>query len=186
MTWHESVALASVPIVAQTLVTVLHLVLTRLRPAWLPWQSLAVASAAGVVFAVGMTVAIVDHGSSLDLACYVILNSGASVAFAFGYFNFVNLNYTSLRVRLLRELAHRSGGFTVDDIMRQYNAGVALDLRLARLVKAGELRFDGTRYYLGSSRKFLSIGRTVRVVRGVLGVRPQEPKSVKCGEVERS
>src|SRR5271165_1317991 len=71
----------------------------------------------GVAFLVGLgVVAVVDElvlqcvsVGSTDWLGYTLLNCGTYAALAFNYFAFVNLNVTSLRIRLLKELVALDG-----------------------------------------------------------------------------
>jgi hypothetical protein len=166
MPWHAMV-LASVPILALALITLLHLGLSRLWPRRLPWRSLSIASAAGLACAAALTAALLLRAPPSELAAYVFVNAGATAALAFGYFNFVNLNFTSLRVRMLREL-NAIGCLSISDIKVRYGADTVLDLRLARLVEAGELSFDGSVYRLGPSRRILMIGRILDRLKAII------------------
>jgi hypothetical protein len=157
MPW-PAILLASVPILALALIAVLHAGLSRLQPERLPWWSLAIAAAFGLVLSAALTAYLSLAAPPYELAAYVLVNSAGAAALAFGYFNFVNLNFTSLRVRMLREML-ATGSLTLDDLRARYGAEAVLDLRLERLVTAGQLSFDGSVYRLGRSRNILAIGR---------------------------
>jgi hypothetical protein len=62
------------------------------------------------------------------------------------YSNFVNLNFTSLRIRLLKELLATGGTARADDVARKYGSEAILKRRLARLVEWGQLRELSGRY----------------------------------------
>jgi hypothetical protein len=162
-------ALASVPVLALGLVTAAHIILARLRPQRLPWWSLSIAAAAGLIFAAGITayVASLSQCTPRDLAAFVVVNAGCTAALAFGYFNFVNLHFTSLRMRILREMG-TAGRISIADLKARYGADTVLDLRLKRLVDAGELSFDGAVYRLGGSRKILMIGRILDCLKSAI------------------
>jgi hypothetical protein len=165
----SAAALASVPVFALGLITAAHIILARLQPQRLPWWSLSIAAAAGLIFAAAITAYVASLGQRTpwDLAAYVVVNAGCTAALAFGYFNFVNLNFTSLRVRILREMG-TAGDFSIADLKARYGADAVLDLRLKRLVDAGELSFDGAVYRLGGSRKILMIGIVLDHLKAVI------------------
>lgn len=62
------------------------------------------------------------------------------------YSNFVNLNFTSLRIRLLKELMAAGGRESITEIARQYGSDAILQRRLARLVEWGQLCESGGRF----------------------------------------
>ncbi|MCP4002565.1 MAG: hypothetical protein GY725_00075 [bacterium] len=79
-----------------------------------------------------------------------LLNGLSYLALGFGYFNFVNLNFTSIRVRVLRELLEcHPVPITNEQIRKNYGAGEILDSRLQRLTATGQLVRDGNRYRTG-------------------------------------
>jgi predicted transcriptional regulator len=62
------------------------------------------------------------------------------------YSNFVNLNFTSLRIRLLKELLSAGGGESIAEIARKYGSEAILQRRLERLVTWGQLRRENERF----------------------------------------
>lgn len=54
-------------------------------------------------------------------------------ALAFGYWVFLNLNLTSIRIRLIRELLKRPNGTSRAEILLRYSAEEFLERRLSRL-----------------------------------------------------
>jgi hypothetical protein len=161
------------PICALALTVVLQLALSRLQPSRLPWWSLAVAALAGTAFAMLATCWLGWHVPAADLVGYTLVNGGTAAALAFGYFNFVNLNFTSLRVRLLREMLESSGTTSMQSLRQRYGAETILALRLERMVRAGELVQTGSRFRIGENRRVLLIGRILGAIRVVmLGNRP--------------
>ena len=80
------------------------------------------------------------------------------LALAFGYFNFVNLNVASLRIRMLQELAESHGEMPVEALTRLYNTEAVIALRISRLCSGGHLVQRQGRFYIGK-RKFLIVGR---------------------------
>ena len=62
------------------------------------------------------------------------------------YSNFVNLNFTSLRIRLLKELLATGGTARADEVARKYGSEAILKRRLARLVEWGQLRESSGRF----------------------------------------
>ena len=94
-----------------------------------------------------------------------ILNALTYLALGFGYFNFVNLGFTSVRVRLLRELLDcHPGGMTRPEIVKKYGATEILGARLDRLTSTGQLIRTQDRYYTGK-RGVLLIARVFDLLR---------------------
>jgi hypothetical protein len=62
------------------------------------------------------------------------------------YNNFVNLNFSSLRIRLLKELLACGGTESMGMVTSQYGSKAVLGRRLQRLVAWGQLRQEGGRY----------------------------------------
>jgi len=62
------------------------------------------------------------------------------------YSNFVNLNFTSLRIRLLKELLATRGTARADEVARKYGSEAILKRRLSRLVEWGQLRESSSRF----------------------------------------
>jgi len=99
-----------------------------------------------------------------------LLNILTYVGLAFGYFNFVNCNVTSLRIRLLRELLeHHPQGLDQKEILNKYGADEVLSVRLNRLTKNGYLVLRGERYYIGRPG-ILAIARVFDVLIWIIGV----------------
>jgi hypothetical protein len=168
MSWPMSLMIAAVPLMALVPNIAVHLLLARLQPDRLPWHSIFLATLVALSFTIAVTIILSRGMAVADATALLVINIGTSVALAFCYFTFVNLNYTSLRVRMLRDLVEKGGYFSLDDLMQRYDADAVLDIRLHRLVKAAELRLDGSRYRLGVSRKFLLIGAFLDLVTKVL------------------
>jgi hypothetical protein len=89
------------------------------------------------------------------------------LALAFGYWAFVNLNITSLRIRMLREILNSSDGISQADLVAEYSPEEFLRRRLARLKNAGQLSYDGDRWRLESGN-LLVLARTLDAFRAVL------------------
>lgn len=91
-------------------------------------------------------------------------------ALGFCYFNFVNLNVTSLRIRLLRELLERHPqGVARGEIFTKYGAEQILSVRLERLTRSGHFVHQENRYYTGK-RSILFIARIIDVLTWIVVV----------------
>lgn len=153
---------------ADTLTQIASCHLTR-RPA----LSIALGALAGL----GVTGAVI--GSTRSLAGWpggaVALMTYA--ALAFGFWAFLNLNLTSLRIRLLREALHQPVGMPLEEILRRYSSDETLARRLERLKKNGQLAHSSGRWYLNRS-SFLIIARILEGTRALLIPRAAEPFEV--------
>ena len=97
------------------------------------------------------------------------INVIAFLAFAFGYFNFINLNIASLRIRMLQELADAGGRLPAERLSSLYSTENVIAVRIDRLARGGHLVERGGRYYSGKWR-FLFVARTFDLLRwAILG-----------------
>lgn len=64
---------------------------------------------------------------------------------AYSYFHLFNLSETGRRVRILREL-RAAGSLTAQEISSRYSTALVIEVRLDRLVAAGQLELRGGRY----------------------------------------
>jgi hypothetical protein len=99
-----------------------------------------------------------DATPSIDMLALVGLNIVASLAFAFGYFNFVNLTVASLRIRILEELVDSGGRLSRAALLERYGTSSVADLRLSRLVGGGHLVERNGRLHTGRLQ-FLLVAR---------------------------
>jgi hypothetical protein len=99
------------------------------------------------------------------------VNLVAYLALAFGYFNFVNLNIASLRIRMIQELAESDGQLPVERLTGLYNTETVIEVRIDRLTRGGHLVERDGRYYSGK-RRFLVVARIFDFLRwAILGQR---------------
>jgi len=103
----------------------------------------------------------------LDSLALLVMNLVAYLAFSFGYFNFINLNIASLRIRMVQELADSGGQMPVEALMNLYNIEEVIALRIDRLVAGGHLVERQGRLYSGK-RRFLVVGRIFDFLRLVI------------------
>jgi hypothetical protein len=152
--------ISTAPIFALLIHVVMSIVLPSLFPKLSPWKNLFIGfccSFLSMLIVVILSALALDL-PRMDLIGVVLVNAGATVSLSFCYFTFFNLNYTSLRIRLLREFFARENGLELSEILSKYNANEILKARLERLTKADELYFDGQLYRLGSRSNFGFIG----------------------------
>jgi hypothetical protein len=158
--------LVAAPVAGLLADTAAHLLLCRcLRPRnLLPPLGVAFLVGLGVVALIDALVLQRGSAGSPDWLGYTLLNCATYAALAFNYWAFVNLNVTSLRIRLLKELV-ADNAMPMDVLLRKYNAADVVDRRLARLTGWRQLRVvDGQ--FFGDRPGFLLLARTLDAVRG--------------------
>jgi hypothetical protein len=102
-------------------------------------------------------------------------NLVAYLAFAFGYFNFVNLNIASLRIRMIQELAESGGELPAKRLAGLYNTETVIAVRIDRLARGGHLVERGGRYYSGKWQ-FLFVARTFDLLRWAILEQSSPPR----------
>lgn len=102
------------------------------------------------------------------------LSLGLYLMLSFCYFNFINLNMTSIRIRLLRELLGAGEqGLLRTEVVGRYGAHHVLHVRLERLTQGGEVRHSGDAYVLaGSSVRVIAV--IFDILRWLVTGRPYE------------
>jgi hypothetical protein len=159
MTDHRPfVALA--PVIGLAVYCVSHVVAARIIRGRNPYPALAVGALAGLVATIAITLAACSRGglSVIDTLALVALNMVASLALAFGYFNFVNLTVASLRIRILEELLETGGLMSRKSLLDRYGTSSVADLRLERLIGGGHLVERKGRLHTGRLQ-FLLVAR---------------------------
>jgi len=151
---------AVAPVLGLAVYCFTHIVAARIIRGRNPYPALAVGALTGLLATIGITVAACrwDAVSPIDTLALVVLNAIASLAFAFGYFNFVNLTVASLRIRILEELADAGGRLPRADLLDRYGTTSVADLRLQRLVGGGHLVERNGRLHTGRLQ-FLLVAR---------------------------
>ncbi|MBI4372552.1 MAG: hypothetical protein HY585_02345 [Candidatus Omnitrophica bacterium] len=80
------------------------------------------------------------------------------------------MSEAAIRIRLLFEVGKKHNiGVKVEEILDRYNAETILDVRLQRLVSAGHVGFDGSRYKLKPSPLLIQLWLMNRIMK-LLGV----------------
>jgi hypothetical protein len=83
-----------------------------------------------------------------DWIGYLGLHLGAYACLGFVFFNVINANISSLRIRMVKEYLARYPGFLADaELMRRYNAEEMLTARLERLLAGGQIALKAGRYH---------------------------------------
>lgn len=137
-----------------------HVVAARIIRGRNPYPALAVGALVGLLTTAAVTLWACrrDAVPMLDTLALLGLNTVAALAFAFGYFNFVNLTVASLRIRILEELADSGGQLSRAALLDRYGTAGVADLRLERLVAGGHLVERNGRLHTGRLQ-FLVVAR---------------------------
>lgn len=161
--------IALAPVFGLAAYTAAHLVASRLIRGRGPYPALVL----GAIVCLGTTVAITlvacrrDGVAGVDTLGFLAVNTVASLAFAFGYFNFVNLTIASVRIRMLEELADSGGWLPRAILLDRYGSGSVAGIRLERLVGGGHLVERNGRLHTGRLQ-FLLVARIFDGLRGIV------------------
>jgi hypothetical protein len=96
-----------------------------------------------------------------------LLGVATYLALAFGFWAFLNLNITSMRIRILRQLLRAGGHMALSDMAVSYTPAERLRRRLERLEKGGQIMCEDGRWRL-RSWQVLAIARCVEAWRGFI------------------
>jgi hypothetical protein len=95
---------------------------------------------------------------------------GTYLALSFCFWAFVNLNTTSLRIRLLKDLLDANGSRALSDLLATYSDEERLHRRLLRLKNAGQIVLVNGNWRL-CAWQALFVARIIDVIRGLVGQR---------------
>lgn len=161
---HPLIAVA--PLAGQTLNTLAHLALSRATDRH--GLSVGLAALLGAALAAGLAVAGLAAAGATPLETLVLLAVDAATygALAFGYWGFVNLNVTSIRIRLVKELDER-GAIDRAELQGRYDPRAIAAARVERLLRYGQLvERDGRLRLRG--RTLLAVALTVEALKHVV------------------
>ena len=103
----------------------------------------------GLLSGITLTLALTLSDSAGATTWLVIVNLVTAFSLGFCYWAFLNLNITSLRIRILRELLQSpKHQMTHEYLHSQYGEGEMLDRRLRRLVETNQIKLSDGRYML--------------------------------------
>jgi hypothetical protein len=129
--------------------------------------------AAGLLTTTGFSFLSLGSDFGIDATLLLVFNLVASLALSYCYFSFVNLNLTSLRIRLLEELRASPDGLSRAAILKLYNARNLVDKRIDRLTQGKQIREVDGRFYTRPSF-LLAVARVINLMKFVvLGKRPR-------------
>lgn len=149
-------------------------VVTHIAVAWLTGgRRIALSLLAGIAAGLLATAALTGAGFarmnpiSLDAVALAAMNLAAYLALAYGYFNFVNLNMTSLRIRILLELRESPDGLTTAGLRELYRPDYLIQRRIDRLTAQGYLAEQDGRFRL-RGRGLLHLARAITALKWVV------------------
>ena len=99
----------------------------------------------------------------------LICQLGTYMALSFCFWAFLNLNLTSIRVRVLRHLLQIGGSATISDLLAAYSDSERLQRRLVRLRNGGQIELVRGNWRLRSPL-LLIIARCIGLIRAVMGL----------------
>jgi hypothetical protein len=65
------------------------------------------------------------------------------------YFIFITLLETAIRTRLIIELSKSQEGLTEEELLARYDSRELIEIRIERLVRNGQIIYNGEKYYPG-------------------------------------
>lgn len=166
---HGYPLVALAPLAGLAVDVLVHVTMSRL----LDGRRIALAVLSGIAAGLAATLVLSAWGlaqmasAAGDVAALAIFDAITYLALAYGYFNFVNLNMTALRIRLLLELLEAPDGITRSDLRRIYDADELTRRRIDRLlIQRHIIECDG-RYRCGASG-LLSLARTITALKWIV------------------
>lgn len=82
----------------------------------------------------------------------VVANPAMYLGLSYGFFNFINLGHSSIRIRVFGECERRGGFISREVLAMVYDEEAIRHGRLARLLDSGHIALDKGRWRLASSR----------------------------------
>ncbi|MEZ6186032.1 MAG: hypothetical protein R3F62_13605 [Planctomycetota bacterium] len=128
--------------------------------------------AAGFLAGLGCTLALVAWASRglapLDRIGLLAIQGLSSAALGYGYFNFVNLNLASIRIRILKEVAQAGPeGLPTATLAALYDEERLAAGRLERMRAGGHLREEAGRYR-GGKQTLVWIARVIELLKHLI------------------
>ncbi|MBF0319223.1 MAG: hypothetical protein HQL01_05400 [Nitrospirae bacterium] len=103
----------------------------------------------------------------IDCAAYFAVNVVAYSSMGYGFFVYVCLGETAIRIRMLVELNASANGLSKEEIMQLYGKEKMLAIRLNRLTKGGQLIFKDGRYFIGN-RFLLFVSKLIIILKLII------------------
>ena len=144
------------PVLGLAVAVTAHVLISRSEPAFLRHRVIAVSMTGGLLVVAGLGIAFAARGTSVADPVERGIAAGSALlaylCFAYSYvFGFFNPSETARRVRIVVELlAAGDRGLRLDELYAVYNARMAIDVRVDRLVAGGQLVERDGRYVIGA------------------------------------
>jgi len=129
----------------------------------------------GLAAGLAAIIAAISAGLSYSIADpweLAIGQVGTYLGLSFCYWTFLNLNITSLRIRVLRDLLKRGGAMPLTDLLASYPDEERLQRRLDRLAGGGQIASRNGRWVLRSPSPLLMMARCFEALRWAMGLAP--------------
>lgn len=135
------------------------------------WPIIGVAFLVMGLFFVYSTVFVIKQHGILDDGSYFILNTVIFVGLSFGYFTLVNLNITSLRIRLLKIMAAQAPAPVAETaLLKDYHPEALVEMRCKRLVQLRQVEPVPEGYQL-IRKEIVYLSRMIQWFRRQLNIR---------------
>jgi hypothetical protein len=162
--------LVTAPVIGLAAFCLAHIACSRLMGSRRPYFPVVAGCCTGLIVLTGMSAWLlhrlgVDRGDALAL---LTLNVLTYVGLAYGYFAFVNLNLTSLRIRMLSELLDHDGELATAVLLNGYSADHVAQIRLERLVAGGHFVGRHDRFQRGPKSGFFVLAGTIARLRAFI------------------
>jgi hypothetical protein len=105
------------------------------------------------------------QNNAIDL---VVSQIGTYLGLSFCFWAFLNLNITSLRIRILRQLLHAGGSMQMSKLLAGYPESERLQRRLTRLQNGGQIILTDGKWRMRSSSVFV-LAKSIDVIRKIMG-----------------
>jgi hypothetical protein len=121
----------------------------------------------GLVFVAAWSVCVVWDGPA-NTADLVVSQIGTYLGLSFCFWAFLNLNITSLRIRILRQLLHAGGSMQMSKLLAGYPESERLQRRLSRLQNGGQIVLVDGKWHIRSS-SVLALAKSIDFIRKIMG-----------------
>ena len=139
------------------------------------FQSIMLGFAAGFLLVCILELTLFFYSSAdwLDFLAYWVCNMITYGCLGYGYFAYINLGESSLRIRIIDALLHAPDGLTEETLIKRFNDRELLAMRIRRLLDHGEIQMRDGKYVLGKS-KLVPIAKIVFLLKWlILGKRSE-------------